>query len=254
VLGRGGMGSVWLATDEMLLRSVAMKQYTLPDDDMNRAWVLSEAQAAAQVCHSGVVGIYDIAVDGSELWIVMEALSGQRLADAIRDQGRLDPGRLVDIALQLLEALQAVHLKGIVHRDVTPGNVQLTRESRVVLTDFGLASRGGTAPPIEPGQFVGSPSYMAPESISEGRFGSASDLFAVGATLYAAVEGRKPFDEITTFSTLEAVKNDVPPPAQHAGCLQPVIEGLLNKDPDARLTLAQAHDLLKTLQSNDRSA
>jgi serine/threonine protein kinase len=249
----GGMGTVWLAADKVLVRPVAIKEFTLPEEVIDRtaasARVLSEAQAAAQVSHPGVVGVYDLAAEDGQLWIVMEALSGQTLAHAIREQGRLDPGRVVDIAVQLLEALQAVHHEGIIHRDVKPSNVQLSAESRVVLTDFGLASRDGKAPPIKPGQVVGSPPYMAPESIHEGRFGPASDLFSLGATLYAAIEGRQPFDELSTWSTLEAVKNEDPPPARHAGCLRPVIDGLLTKDPDARLVLSEAHQYLKAVQS-----
>jgi serine/threonine protein kinase len=253
LLGRGGMGTVWLAEDEILVRPVAIKEFTLPEDVIDStaasARVLSEAQAAARVSHRGVVRVYDLAAEDGQLWIVMEALSGQTLAAAIRQQGRLDPVRVVDIAVQLLEALRAVHREGVIHRDIKPSNVQLSGESRVVLTDFGLASRGSEAPPIKPGQVVGSPPFMAPESIQQGRFGPASDLFSLGATLYAAVEGRQPFDEMSTFSTLEAVKNQVPPPARHAGCLRHVIDGLLAKDPDARLTLSQAHGYLKAIQS-----
>jgi serine/threonine protein kinase len=253
VLGRGGMGDVWLAADEVLVRPVAIKEFTLPEEVIDQraasARVLSEAQAAAQVRHRGVVSVYDLAAEDGRLWIVMEALSGQTLAQAIREEGRLDPGRVVGIAVQLLEALQAVHREGIVHRDVKPGNVQLSSAERVVLVDFGLASRGGKAPAIKPGQIVGSPPYMAPESIREGRFGPASDLFSLGATLYAAVEGHQPFDELSAFSTLEAVKNEPPRPTRHAGCLRPVIDGLLTKHPDARLSLSDALDYLKAVQS-----
>jgi serine/threonine protein kinase len=254
VLGTGGMGTVWLADDEFLVRPAAIKEFTLPDEVMDtaaaNAWVLSEARAAAQVSHPAVVSVYDLAVEDGRLWIVMEALSGQTLAHAIRKQGRLDPEEVLPIAVQLLEALQAIHGKGIIHRDVKPSNVQLSGESRVVLTDFGLACGGGKVRPIKPGQVVGSPPYMAPESIEVGRFGPASDLFSLGVTLYAAVEGRQPFDERSTFSTLHAVKNEAPPPARHAGCLRPVIDGLLTKDPAARLSLSDAHDYLSAVQSN----
>jgi hypothetical protein len=247
------MGDVWLATDEVLVRPVAIKEFTLPEEVIDKraagARVLGEAQAVAQVRHPGVVNIYDIAAEDGNLWIVMEALSGRTLAQAIQEEGRLDPGLVVGIAVQLLEALQAIHDAGIVHRDVKPANVQLSSEGRVVLIDFGLASRGGKAPTIKPGQIVGSPPYMAPESIREGRFGPPSDLFALGVTLYAAVEGRQPFDELSAFSTLEAVQNELPPPARHAGCLRPVIDALLTKDPDARLNLTGAHDYLTALRS-----
>jgi serine/threonine protein kinase len=247
------MGDVWLARDEILARTVAIKEFTLPEAVIDRATatarVFNEAQAAAQATHRGVVRIYDLAVENGSHWIVMEALTGQTLADAIREQGRLDLGRVLDIAVQLLEALQAVHSEGVIHRDVKPSNVQLSSNGRVVLTDFGLASRGGTAAATEPGQVLGSPPYLAPEAILEGKFGPASDLYSLGATLYAAVEGRQPFDGTTSLSTLDAEKNEAPPPAPHAGFLGPVIRGLLTKDPDRRLDSSEAHLYLKTLQS-----
>jgi eukaryotic-like serine/threonine-protein kinase len=251
LLGRGGMGDVWLARDEVLARPVAIKEFTLPEAVLDRATatarVFNEAQAAAQVTHRGVVRVYDLAVDNGNHWIVMEALTGQTLADAIWEQGRLDVGRVVEIAVQLLEALQAMHREGVIHRDVKPSNVQLSRSGRVVLTDFGLATRGGIA--AEPGEVLGSPPYMAPEAILEGRFGPASDMYSLGATLYAAVEGREPLDATTSFSTLDAEKNQPPLPVPHAGFLRPVIQGLLTKDPDRRLGSSEAHLYLKTLQS-----
>ncbi|MCW2522930.1 MAG: protein kinase [Frankiales bacterium] len=255
VIGRGGMGNVWLAADEILNRAVAVKEFTLPEEVVDRtaasARVLNEAQAAAHVSHPGVVSVYDLALSEGQLWIVMEALSGPTLADAIRQEGRLDPARVADIARQLLAALHAVHRAGIVHRDVKPSNVQLSESSRVVLIDFGLASHGDTAAPIKAGQVVGSPPFMAPESIHDGRFGPASDMFSLGATLYAAVEGRQPFGQLSTFSTLRAVRNEAPPPARHAGPLRPVIDGLLTKDPAARLSLAQAQHYLTSLDFAD---
>ncbi|MDX6294647.1 MAG: eukaryotic-like serine/threonine-protein kinase [Kribbellaceae bacterium] len=253
LLGRGGMGDVWLARDEVLARPVAIKEFTLPeaviDPATATARVFNEAQAAAQVTHRGVVRVYDLAVENGSHWIVMEALTGQTLADAIDEQGRLDLGRVADIAVQLLEALQAMHREGVIHRDVKPSNVQLSSSGRVVLTDFGLATLGGTAAATEPDQVLGSPPYMAPEAILEGWFGPASDMYSLGATLYAAVEGRQPLDGITSFSTLDAEKDERPPPVPHAGFLRPVIQGLLTKDPDRRLGPSEAHLYLKTLQS-----
>ncbi|MCW2750605.1 MAG: serine/threonine protein kinase [Aeromicrobium sp.] len=253
VLGRGGMGNVWLAEDAILVRPVAIKEFTLSEETLDegeaRTRVLGEAQAAARVRHPGIVGVYDLAIEDGRLWIVMEALSGQTLAQAIRQRGRMDRAQVMDIAGQLLEALQAMHSAGIVHRDVKPGNVQMSSGGRVVLIDFGLASGSGPAPPIKPGQVVGSPPYMAPESIRDGSFGPASDLFSLGATLYAAVEGRQPFGDLSIFSILEAVKNEPPPPARHAGYLRPLIDGLLNKDPQARLSSLEALHCIKAVQS-----
>jgi serine/threonine protein kinase len=237
------MGVVWLARDEVLVRPVAVKELTLPlvlrDRQAASAHVLGEARAASRVSHPGVVRVHGLATEDGRHWIVMEALAGQTLEQAIREQGRLAPRRVLDIAWQLLQALEALHREDIVHRDVKPSNVQLSGD-RVVLTDFGLASRGGAAPVTAPGQVAGSPPFMAPETIEEGRFGPASDLFSLGATLYAAVEGRQPFDEGSTFSTLKAVRNETPPPPRHAEFLAPVINGLLIKNPDLRLGLGEA--------------
>jgi serine/threonine protein kinase len=248
VLGRGGMGTVWLAEDESLRRTVAIKEFTLPAEVIDTAAaterVRVEACAAARVSHPCVVGVYDLAVEHGPPWIVMEALSGHTLAHEIRQRGRVEPALVWDIARQLVAALQAVHSEGLVHRDVKPGNVQLTSEGRVVLIDFGLAVRGGAPSAMRPGQLVGSLPFMAPESIREGRFTPASDLFALGATLYAAVEGRHRFHDLSAFSILEAVKTQDPLPAQHAGHLRPVIDGLLIKDPAARWNLETVQQYL----------
>jgi eukaryotic-like serine/threonine-protein kinase len=253
LLGAGGMGAVWLARDEVLVRPVAVKELTLPvtvlDREAAAAHVLGEARAASQVSHPGVVRVHDLAIEDGQHWIVMEALAGRTLEQTIREQGRLNAGQVLDIAWQLLQALQALHREDIVHRDVKPSNVQLSG-ARVVLTDFGLASRSGLGPVTAPGQIAGSPPFMAPETIEGGRFGPASDLFSLGATLYAAVEGRQPFGEATTFSTLQAVRNETPPPPRHADFLAPVINGLLTKNPDLRLGLPEALSCLDAVRSD----
>jgi len=258
LLGRGGMGAVWLARDELLRRPIAIKELRLPetvtDSTFASSSLLREAQAASQISHPGVVSVYDVAVEDGRSWMVMEALGGQNLAQAIRQQGRLPVAQVVDIAVQLLEALQAVHREGIIHRDVKPSNVQICAASRVVLTDFGLAAGCDVEPADEAGHVFGSPPYMAPEAIREGRIGPASDLFSLGATLYAAVEGRQPFQDLTPFSTLVTVMHEPPAPALHAGCLGPVIEGLLTKDPDQRLGLHQASLWLKAVEFELRTA
>jgi serine/threonine protein kinase len=253
LLGKGGMGAVWLADDEVLMRPVAIKEFTLPEDVMDReaasTSVLREARAASQISHPGVVGVYDLAVEDGRRWIVMEALGGQTLAQVIRQEKRLPVERVIDIGLRLLEALRAVHGEGIVHRDVKPSNVQLCGAGRVVLTDFGLASSDDVALADGAGQFFGSPPYTAPEAVRGGTYRPASDLFSLGATLYAAVEGHQPFGDLTPFSTLMAVLHEPPTTALHAGRLGPVIDGLLTKDPAKRLSLQEAYLWLRDLQS-----
>jgi serine/threonine protein kinase len=247
------MGAVWLARDEVLLRLVAIKQFTIPEETLDSAGArrraLEEARAASQVTHPGVVRVYDIAREDEQPWIVMEALSGPTLAHAIRRDGRLPVMRVVDIGLQLLEALSAIHHEGILHRDVKPSNVQLSETGCVVLTDFGLATHCDAAPAEEAEPVYGSPPYMAPEALRERRFGPASDMFSLGATLYAAVEGRQAFDDGAPFSTLVGVEREAPIPPRHAGPLRPVIDGLLTKDPDQRMDATMARSYLEAIKS-----
>jgi serine/threonine protein kinase len=247
------MGAVWLARDEMLLRDVALKELRIRetgvgDSPTTQGLLLSEAQAASQVSHPGVVRVYDVVVEDDGAWIVMEALSGSTLAQVIRRDGPLPVRQVVDIGLQLADALRAVHREGIIHRDVKPSNVQLSPNGRVVLTDFGLASRDPAPPTDHRGYVYGSPPYMAPEALVERRFSPASDLFSLGATLYTAVEGRQPFGELTPFSAVTAEMQDPPHPPVHAAGLRPVIDGLLAKDPDERLGMDEVFRGLKEVE------
>jgi serine/threonine protein kinase len=251
-LGEGGMGSVWLAVDCVLKRSVALKELKQPwgafDEVPPAGMALREARAAAAVSHPGVVQIYDVVVWEACEWIVMEALAGTTLTDAIRETGALPPETLVPIALRLLEALEAIHRRGIVHGDIKPSNVQLTAPGRPVLTDFGLASSveaaGGTSP-----YGAGSPPYMAPETIKTGVRSPASDLFALGATLYEAAEGCRPFNAATPADTAIAVLRHHPTPALQGTRLGELIDGLLVKDQQQRLGRGDAYSRLRALEA-----
>jgi eukaryotic-like serine/threonine-protein kinase len=253
LLGRGGMGAVWLAVDERLRRPVAIKQLVLAgaaNDEERlaaRSRLRDEARLSARVDHPGTVRIYDVAEEAGEPWIVMEALAGRTLEATLRGRGPLPVGPATRLGLGLLEALEATHRAGVVHRDVKPGNVQLCG-GRVVLTDFGIAvatqdgSRGGN------GRVSGSPAFMAPEQVHGGAVEPASDLFSLGATLYAAVEGRSPFAKGCPVATLAAIVDDPPTPLLRAGPLGPVIQGLLAKDPARRLDSGQARRALRAIQ------
>jgi len=211
LLGRGGMGAVWLAVDEALHRPVAIKQLVLSglatDEERlaARARLLREARLAARVDHSGTVRVYDVAEDTGDPWIVMEALPGRTLEAALRDQGPLPVGQVTSLGLCLLDALEATHRAGIVHRDVKPSNVQLCGGLRVVLTDFGIASTAEDGSGTSTGKLVGSPAYMSPEQVHGGEFEPASDLFSLGATLYAAGEERSPFGKTPGGANLAGV-------------------------------------------------
>jgi len=244
-LGRGGMGAVWLAEDEVLQRAVALKQLTTKQQDRSSA--LREARAAARVVHPGVVQVHDVLVDEDGSWTVMEALPGQPLSSVIRECGRLSIPEVARIALHVLSALQAIHDANLVHRDVKPGNIHVCRGDRVVLTDFGLSSPPGVLGGLRAGMVTGSLPYLAPETVLDGHFGPPSDLYALGVTLYKAVEGRSPFDTSTPLSVLDSVLSAAPADAEHAGALAVVLEGLLEKDPRRRMDAARARRALQVV-------
>jgi serine/threonine protein kinase len=253
LLGRGGMGRVWLADDEVLHRPVALKQVLWPGlgsaEMRAAAWAcaLREARAAARVDHVGAVRIYDIVEENSCPWIAMEPLPGRTLQKALNAAGPLPISQVTRVGLRLLDVLQATHQAGIVHRDIKPGNVHLCGGGRVVLTDFGIACTVEDAIAAT-GTFPGTPEYLSPERLDGGDSGPASDLFSLGATLFAAVEGRSPFDRGSLPATLTAIAEDAPARFLRAGPLRPAIEGLLAKDPRRRLSAGQARAALQEIQ------
>ena len=251
-LGRGGMGTVWHAQDTLLQRDVAVKEIWLstaghepvdPADPLVRR-ALREAQAAARLRHPGIVTVHDVVTDEGRPWIVMELINGQSLAQIIQEHGLLTEHRTAEIGLQVLDALSAAHREGIAHRDVKPANIMLDAAERVVLTDFGIAAIDDATALTATGQMVGSPAYLAPERINGQPATAASDLWALGVTLYTAVTGRSPFQREDTQATFAAILTGRPATPAHAGRLWPVIKGLLVKDPTRRLGTEQVRKLL----------
>jgi serine/threonine protein kinase len=253
LLGHGGMGRVWLAEDEVLDRPVALKQCYVDDQASDttrkavRVRALHEARAAARVDHIGAVKIHDVVKEDGCPWIVMEMLSGRTLADVLNADGPLPIDQVTRIGIALLDVVQATHRAGIIHRDVKPANVHLGDGGRVVLMDFGIARTVDEGSIVSSGLLAGSPAFISPEQFESGAVGPASDLFSLGATLFAAVEGKPPFDKGELFATLTAVVVDPPGPFERAGLLRPVIEGLLIKEPDRRLSADQARAALRAL-------
>jgi tRNA A-37 threonylcarbamoyl transferase component Bud32 len=241
-IGRGGMGVVWRAHDTVLGREVAMKQVvppaTLPPAERRaaQARVMREARAAARLNHPGAVTLYDVVQDGGETFIVMELVGAPTLADLVRREGPLAPERIAEIGAQVASALEAAHRAGIVHRDVKPGNVMVPASGSAKLADFGVASLQGDPRLTSTGLVVGSPAYMAPEQARGEPSGPPADFWALGATMYYAVEGEPPFDRGGSIQTLGAVVSDPPRPMERAGPLAPVLADLLDKDPGARPT------------------
>ncbi|GAA2303940.1 hypothetical protein GCM10010234_53850 [Streptomyces hawaiiensis] len=211
-----------------------------------------EARAAARVRHPGVIAVHDITqVDGRPI-IVMELVDGPSLDDVLRERGTLDPGEAAGIGAEVMDALAAAHRAGVLHRDVKPGNILLDRSGRVVLTDFGIATMddpgdGSATHLTRSGELVGSLDYLAPERAQGADPGPASDIWALGATLYAAVEGSSPFRRTSTFSTLTAIVTEPLPEPGRAGPLAPILRRLLDKRPESRPEADEARALLRTV-------
>jgi hypothetical protein len=249
-LGHGGMGVVWRATDTLLARQVALKEVDLPrgvdeaEREGLRARVSREARAAARLSHPGVVTVYDIAHDGDQDFIVMELVPAPTLEELVRTRGPLPPDQAARLGLSLLDALEAAHRAGIVHRDLKPRNVMVREDGATKLADFGIASVQGDPRLTATGLVVGSPAYMAPEQVEARAVSPATDLWALGATLWFAVEGQPPFGG-GEFQTLSAIVNGRPRRPERLGPLAPVLARLLVREPEGRATPAQLRPLLR---------
>jgi predicted Ser/Thr protein kinase len=250
-LGQGGMGRVWKARDEVLHRDVAIKELVPPpgltDEERRemRERSLREARAIARLNHANVVRIFDVLRTDGDPWIVMEYVASKSLQDTLAEDGPVSVARTVEIGLGVLGALSAAHKAGVMHRDVKPGNVLLGEDGRVVLTDFGLATIPGDPNVTRTGMVLGSPAYISPERARDGTAGPEADLWSLGATLYAAVEGKSPYARPSAIGTLAALATEPIPPPKNAGPLKAVLNGLLRKDPNERITAEVAERLLR---------
>ncbi|MGK5638595.1 protein kinase domain-containing protein [Streptomyces sp. URMC 126] len=238
-IGRGGMGTVWLAEDELLGRRVAVKQlhvsHGLDEEELATLHERTrrEARSAARISHPNVVVVHDVVEDEGLPCIVMEHVPSRTLGDVLK-QGPVSPEEAARIGRGMIAALRAAHAADVLHRDVKPGNVLLGDDGRVVLTDFGIAHLAGNSTLTKTGEMVGSIDYIAPERVRGARPGPASDLWALGATLYEAVEGRTPYHRPTPVETAYAIAVDPLEPPLRAGPLTRLIETLLSRDPDLR--------------------
>jgi eukaryotic-like serine/threonine-protein kinase len=248
-VGRGGMGTVWRAHDELLDREVAVKEVRLPlvlDEELRAelcARTEREGRATAMVAHPSVITVFDVVTEDERPWIVMELLRARSLEQLLQDRGPLPPRQVAEIGRQVLGALRAVHAKGILHRDVKPSNVLVT-DDRAVLTDFGLAALEGDVSITQAGIVLGSAGYIAPERVLGSKAHPSGDLWSLGATLYTAVEGRGLHGRRTAAAALAALTSGEPIPMEKAGPLTPVLQGLLKIDPNARLDAVRASLML----------
>ncbi|MEW9529949.1 serine/threonine-protein kinase [Microbispora sp. NPDC049125] len=240
-IGEGGGGTVWRAVDELLRREVAIKQLRIPPglSEEDRAAftgrAIQEARAAGRLSHPAIVMIHDVVGHAGQPWIVMDLVPGRSLDKVVREDGPLPPARVAEIGLAVLDALQAAHAQGILHRDVKPGNVLIGRDGRAVLTDFGIAAPMGQAGTAAWQSSAGSPAYMAPERFRGEPDGPPSDLWSLGATLYTAVEGEPPFQRTLAAAVVAAVLLHEPRPMALAPPpLAWIVLALLDKDPARR--------------------
>lgn len=255
VVGHGGMGRVWRGHDQLLDREVAVKELLLPDgltaeqrhELVERA--MREARAAARLSHPSIVVVHDVVLHDGKPWIIMELISGYPLDQAIARSGKLDWMQVARIGAALADALAHAHAAGIVHRDLKPANVLLSG-SRVVITDFGIARiLDASLRLTSSAVIVGTPQYMPPEQLDGNPVKTPGDMWALGATLFAAVEGHPPFDGPSLSAVWAAILTRPLPAPQHAGPLGPVLADLMSKVPDQRPEAHTAAARLTALQS-----
>jgi serine/threonine protein kinase len=243
-VGRGGMGSVWLCRDERLDRSVAVKQVGgLPgESSLHLARALREARHSAALNHPNVVAIFDAIEDGDQVWLVMEYVPSRTLDQMVREDGPLEPRLAARIAADVADGLAAAHGLGTVHRDVKPSNI-LVRESdgHALIADFGIARTVGQEQLTRSGLVTGTPVYFAPELARGYEPSPASDVWALGVSLYVAVEGEPPYSEQSNaIALLNTIANQPPPQPSRAGPLTTVMRQMLDPDPESRCTMLEA--------------
>ncbi|GIH37990.1 hypothetical protein Mco01_09900 [Microbispora corallina] len=253
-VGEGGGGTVWRAVDELLHREVAVKQLRIPAgvagaelaEFTGRA--IQEARAAGRLSHPSIVMVHDVVRHDGQPWIVMDLVAGRSLDKVIREDGPLPVARAAEIGLAVLDALEAAHAQGILHRDVKPANVLIAPDGRALLTDFGIAA------PVSQGNgsgwqsSAGSPAYMAPERFRGEPDGPPSDLWSLGATLYTAVEGRSPFQRPMAAALVAAVLMQPPQPMVRASPgMAWIVLALLDKDPARRPPPAVVRQALRAV-------
>jgi eukaryotic-like serine/threonine-protein kinase len=254
LLGAGAMGTVWSGFDEVLQRRVAVKELKVPPGVPSheaaeaRERMMREARALGGLSHPNIITVFDVVDVNGEPMVVMELVPSRNLATMISEHGTLTMSQVAVVGFATAGGLRAAHRSGITHRDVKPGNVLIADDGRVKLTDFGIARNVADAPMTSAGLVLGSPAYIAPEVAMGTAVTPAADLWGLGATLFAAVEGRPPYDvggdPVATIT--EVVDGDVPRP-RGSGPVVDVISALMRKEPEARMPLEEVRQRLRPL-------
>ncbi len=246
-VGRGGMGVVWRGEDQVLGREVALKRIGASHGDasLDLARAEREARLAASLNHPHVVAVFDLVSDGDEQWLVMEYVPSTTLAQLVRQSGPLSPDAAANVLRQAADALAAAHRAGIVHRDVKPSNILVTPHGQVKLSDFGIARASADATLTQTGMVTGSPAYLSPE-VAMGRPATpASDVWALGATLYHALTGQPPYEvHGNLMGALYQIVHEEPPRPPGAGWLRPLLERTMATEAGDRWSMDQVREFL----------
>jgi len=252
------MGTVWLCRDEVLGREVAVKQIgALPGESAtDTARALREARSSAALNHRNVVSVFDIVdTDDGNAWLVMEYVPSRTLGEIVREDGPLPPSRAARLGAQVAEGLAAAHAAGTIHRDVKPGNILVGEDDVAKISDFGIARGADDDQLTRTGLVTGTPSYFSPELARGEDPGPESDVYALGATLYTAVEGRSPYPEQRNpIALLQKIAAEEPAPVSRAGALSMPIGRMMDRDPSSRWTMADAAQALRRLAEQGDAA
>ena len=255
VLGRGAMGVVYRAKDSALARTVAIKTISLSGDarerDTHEARFMQEARAAGSISHPAIVTIYDVGREGDTAFIAMELVEGRDLRDLIRSLA-LMPAQSVRIIAAVAEGLAFAHERGIVHRDVKPGNIMVLADGRVKIMDFGIAHMHEPMVKTQTGVLLGSPQYMSPEQIVGHAVDYRTDIFSLGLVLYEMLTGARAFEGEDIPELMFKVANlPATPPTHLAPDLPPVIDFILARalKKKAEERYASAADMARDLHA-----
>ncbi|HEX3792284.1 MAG TPA: serine/threonine-protein kinase [Pseudonocardiaceae bacterium] len=253
VIGQGAMGVVWLGYDELLHRAVAVKEVQSPpgmpaaEASLVRERTLREARAIASLTHPNVISVFDVARRGDDPFVVMELLRSRSLADVIRDMGPCNSEQAAAVADAVAAGLEAAHRRGVTHRDVKPGNVLVGDDGQIKLTDFGIARNLAEVTMTHSGMIMGTPAYIAPEVASGDPVTPASDLWGLGAMLFAAVTGGPPYDAGDALETVVEVVHGEVPELPEGAPLDDIIGDLMVKDPAERISLVEVRRRIRPL-------
>ncbi|SDT04313.1 Serine/threonine protein kinase [Friedmanniella luteola] len=250
-VGSGGMGVVWEAWDERLERRVALKQLRThagvseEEAELATQRAMREARITARLHHRHAVPVFDVVEHEGRPCLIMQFVPSVPLSAVLRDGGPLSPAEAARLGAEVASALAAAHQLGIVHRDVKPGNILVADDGEALISDFGISHALGDATLTSTGLLHGTPAYLAPEVARGTSASAASDVYSLGATLYAALEGEPPFGtDSNSIALLHRVAAGEYPPPRRSGALGPLLTRMLAREPDDRPTMRQVADEL----------